>query len=60
MGSVRELSMGRRIHLRVMNNFEQSSWVTTDASDNIITLGYRYTISSGSQFPNAIVVLKYT
>ena len=52
--------MGRRIHLRVMNNFEQSSWVTTDASDNIITLGYRYTISSGSQFPNAIVVLKYT
>lgn len=44
----------------VMNNFEQSSWITTDASDNIITLGYRYTFSSSSQFPNAIVILKYT
>ena len=43
----------------INNNFQQSSWIITDAVNNIYTLGYRYTISSG-QIPNAIVLLKYS
>src|SRR5436190_9488898 len=43
----------------VDNNYEQSTWITADPFNNIITLGYRYTISNNSQFANAIVILKY-
>lgn len=40
--------------------FEQPSWISTDASGNIITLGYSYIYSGGRQNPTAIVILKYS
>lgn len=43
----------------VQSNYEQPSWITVDGSDNVVVLGFRYTFSSGSIFPNALVVLKY-
>lgn len=43
----------------VFNNRERSSWIATDGSNNIITLGYRYYGTSDGQ-PNAIVILKYS
>lgn len=43
----------------IHSNYEQSTWIVTDAFNNIYTLGYRYSFSSYYQFPNALVLLKY-
>ncbi|MGB3074457.1 MAG: GEVED domain-containing protein [Chitinophagales bacterium] len=43
----------------IFNYRERPTWIATDASNNIITLGYRYYGTSYQQ-PNAIVVLKYS
>ena len=42
----------------IFNYRERPTWITTDNSNNIITLGYRYYGTSYKQ-PNAIVILKY-
>ncbi|MCY7408854.1 MAG: GEVED domain-containing protein, partial [Chitinophagales bacterium] len=46
----------------IPSNQEQSSWVGVDASNNVLVVGYRYTYSSSSgfQYPNSIVILKYS
>lgn len=43
----------------IHSNYEKLKWVNADNSKNIYVVGYRYTFSSGSDYPNAIVVLKY-
>ena len=42
----------------IFNYRERPTWITTDNSNNIITLGYRYYGTSDGQ-PNALVILKY-
>ncbi|CAN5455653.1 hypothetical protein BH10BAC3_BH10BAC3_24590 [soil metagenome] len=39
--------------------YEKSKWINADASNNVYVVGYQYAFSSGSDYPNAIVVLKY-
>lgn len=52
-----ERSSSSEIH----SNYEKSSWVNTDAQNNVYVTGYRYTISTQApfEFPNAVIVLKY-
>ena len=40
-------------------NYEKPVWTSIDKDNNAIVVGYRYTIGSGRDYPNAIVVLKY-
>lgn len=42
------------------NNYHSTTWVGTDSEDNIIVVGYRYTLSGSNEVPNAIKVLKYS
>ncbi len=45
----------------IQSNYETSTWVNTDAQNNVYVTGYRYAYSTQPpyNFPNAIVVLKY-
>ena len=43
----------------VRKNYEKPIWTSIDKDNNAIVVGYRYTIGSGRDYPNAIVILKY-
>ncbi|HRH77124.1 MAG TPA: hypothetical protein PK129_07230 [Cellvibrionaceae bacterium] len=45
----------------IQGNYETSTWVNTDAQNNVYVTGYRYAYSTQppNHFPNAIIVLKY-
>ena len=43
----------------VHSNYEKPVWTSIDKDNNAIVVGYRYTIGSGRDYPNAIVMLKY-
>ena len=40
-------------------NYERPGSVNTDKKKNIYVIGYRYSWSSGWEYPNAVMVLKY-
>lgn len=43
----------------VHSNYEKPRWVNCDKNKNVFVAGYRYTIGSNWEYPNAIVVIKY-
>ncbi|MBL0358034.1 MAG: T9SS type A sorting domain-containing protein [Chitinophagaceae bacterium] len=43
----------------IASNYEKPVWTSIDKNNNAIVVGYRYALSSGRDYPNAIVVLKY-
>lgn len=43
----------------IAGNYEKPVWTSIDKNNNAIVAGYRYALSSGRDFPVAIVVLKY-
>jgi hypothetical protein len=43
----------------IASNYEKPVWISIDKNNNALVVGYRYTIGSGRDYPNAIVVLKY-
>ena len=43
----------------VHSNYEKPVWTSIDKDNNAIVVGYRYTIGSSRDYPNAIVILKY-
>ncbi len=43
----------------IASNYEKPVWMNIDHNNNALIVGYRYTLTSGRDFPNAIIVLKY-
>lgn len=39
--------------------YQKPAWINCDKNKNVFVVGYQYSISSGWEYPNAIVVLKY-
>ncbi|HUM47771.1 MAG TPA: GEVED domain-containing protein [Chitinophagales bacterium] len=44
----------------IPGNYEKPAWVNTDKNKDIYVVGYRYSWGSSWEYPNAVVVLKYT
>lgn len=48
------------ISTNLPNNSHRATWTGTDSSNNIIVVGYQFTLSLQNENPNAIKVLKYS
>ncbi len=44
----------------VASNYEKPVWINADSNNNILVIGYRYVNSGVLQYPNALVILKYS
>ncbi|MGB3073984.1 MAG: GEVED domain-containing protein [Chitinophagales bacterium] len=44
----------------ISGNYEKPVWINCDKNKDIYVVGYRYTWGSSWEYPNAVVVLKYT
>ncbi len=43
----------------INSNYEKPGWVNVDKKNNIYVVGYRYSIGSNWEYPNAVVIIKY-
>lgn len=44
----------------IAGNYEKPRWVNCDQSKNVYVVGYRYSWSSSWEYPNAVIVIKYS